>query len=82
MDAVKQVTSGEEAAIGHSENAELSNSIESRDETPERGLDQVGRNDLFDKVSKEPNKKKRRFEMTETVYRKFLGCRLSPDRIC
>ena len=43
MDAVKQVNSGEEAAIGLAsvslkrkvENAELSNSIESRDKTPE-----------------------------------------------
>ena len=49
MDAVKQVNSGEEAAIElasvslkrKAENAELSNSIESRDETPERGLRQT-----------------------------------------
>ena len=42
MDAVKQVNSGEEAAIGlasvslkrKGENADLSNSTESRDETP------------------------------------------------
>ena len=52
MDAVKQVNSGEEAAIElasvflkrKAENAELSNSIESRDETPERGLEQVSSN--------------------------------------
>ena len=52
MDAVKQVNSGEEAAIGlasvflkrKAENAELSNSIESRDEIPERGLEHVSRN--------------------------------------
>ena len=53
MGAVKQVNSGEEAGIGlpsvslkrKAENVELSNSIESRDETPERGLEQVVRND-------------------------------------
>ena len=33
------------------ENPELPNSIESRDETPERGLEQVGRNDPSEKVS-------------------------------
>ena len=74
MDAVKQVNSGEEAAIGlasvslkrKAENAELSNSIESRDETPERGLEQVGRNDPSDVVSEGPTKKKGRFEPTET----------------
>ena len=52
MDAVKQVNSGEEAVIGlalvflkrKAENAELSNSIESRDEIPERGLEHVSRN--------------------------------------
>ena len=74
MDAVKQVNSGEEAAIElasvslkrKAENAELSNSIESRDETPERGLRQVGRNDPSDVVSEEPTKKKGRFELTET----------------
>ena len=73
MDAVKQVNSGEEAAIGlasvslkrKAENAELSNSIESRDETPERRLEQVGRNDLSDIVSEGPTKKKGRFELTE-----------------
>ena len=74
MDAVKQVNSGEEAAIElasvslkrKAENAELSNSIESRDETPERGLEQVGRNDPSDVVSEGPTKKKGRFELTET----------------
>ena len=52
MDSVKQVNSGEEAVIGlglvflkrKAENAELSNSIESRDEIPERGLEHVSRN--------------------------------------
>ena len=52
IDAVKQVNSGEEAVIGlalvflkrKAENAELSNSIESRDEIPERGLEHVSRN--------------------------------------
>ena len=74
MDAVKQVNSGEEAAIElasvslkrKAENAELSNSIESRDETPERGLEQVGRNDPSDLVSEGSTKKKGRFELTET----------------
>ena len=69
MDAVKQVNSGEEAAIGlasvslkrKAETAELSNSIESRDEIPERGLEQVGRNDPSDIVSEEPTKAKGRF---------------------
>ena len=59
MDARKQVISGEETAIElasvfsmrKAENAELPNSIESRDETPERGLEQVGRNDPSEKVS-------------------------------
>ena len=67
MDVVNQVNSGEEAAIGlasvslkrEGENAELSNSIESRDETPERGLEQVRRNEGS-------IKKKGRFELTET----------------
>ena len=70
MDAVKQVNSGEEAAIGlasvsmkrKAENAELSNSIESRYEPPERGLEQVGRNDPTDVVSEGPTKQKGRFE--------------------
>ena len=74
MDAVKQVNSGEEAAIGlalvtlkrKAENAELSNSIQSRDETLERGLEQGGRNDSSDVVSEGSTKKKRRFEQTET----------------
>ena len=74
MDAVKQVNSGEEAAIGlasvslkrKAKNTQLSNSIESRDETPERGLEQVGRNDPSDVVSEGPTKKKGRFEPTET----------------
>ena len=47
--AVKHFNSGEEAAIGlasvslkkKAKNAELSNSIESRDETLERGLEEV-----------------------------------------
>ena len=70
MDAVKQVNSGEEAAIGlasvsmkrKAENAELSNSTESRYEPPERGLEQVGRNDPSDVVSEGPTKQKGRFE--------------------
>ena len=48
------------------ENAELSNTIESKDETPERGLEQVGRNDPSGIVNEGPTKKKGRFEMTET----------------
>ena len=74
MDAVKQVNSGEEAEIGlasvflkrNAENAEWSNSIENRDETPERGLEQVGRNDPSDAVSEGPTKKKEIFELIET----------------
>ena len=74
MDAVKQVNSGEEAAIGlasislkrKAKNTEISNSIESRDETPERELEQVGRNDPSDVVSEGPTKKKGRSEPTET----------------
>ena len=70
MDAVKQVNSGEEAAIGlasvsmkrKAENAELSNSIESRYEPPERGLEQVGRNEPSHVVSEGPTKQKGRFE--------------------
>ena len=75
MDAVKQVNSGEEAAIGlasvslkrKGENADLSNSTESRNETLERGLEQVSRNDSFKIVSKGPLVgKKGRFELAET----------------
>ena len=69
MDVVKQFYSGEEAAIGlasvslkrKAENAELSNSIERRNETPERGLEPVSRNDTSDIVSEGPTKKKGRF---------------------
>ena len=39
-------------------NAELSNSIKSRDKTPERALKKVGRNDPSDVVSEGPTKKK------------------------
>ena len=74
MDAVKKFHSGEQAAIGlasvslkrKAENAELSNSIKSKGKTPERGLEQVDRNDPSDIVSEEPTKKKGRFELTET----------------
>ena len=74
MDTVKQVNSVEEESIGlasvslkrKAENAELSNSIEGRDETPERGLEQLGRNDPSDVVREGPTKKKGRFELTET----------------
>ena len=66
MDAVKQVNSGEEAATWLAsvslkrkvENAELSNSIESRDKTPEWGFEQLGRNDPSDIVRDGPTKKK------------------------
>ena len=65
MDVVKHVNSGEEAAIGlasvslktKEENAELSNSNESRDETLERGLEQVDRNEPSDVVSEGPKRK-------------------------
>ena len=85
MDAVKPVNSGEEAAVGlasvslkrKAENAELSNSIESRDETPERGLEQVGRNKTSDIASEEPTKIKGRSELTETSV-----SRTSAGRIC
>ena len=66
MHAVKQVISEEEKAIGlasfsskrKEENAELSNSIETRKETVERGLDQLGRNDPSDIVSEGSTKKR------------------------
>ena len=48
------------------ENPELSNSIKIRDETPERGLEQVARNDSSDVVSWGTTKKKGRSEVTET----------------
>ena len=66
MDALKQVNSREEAAIGlvsvslkrKAENADyLQNSIESKGETPDRGLEQVGRNDLSHIVSEGSAKK-------------------------
>ena len=74
MHVVKQVNSGEESAIGlasvslkrKAEDAELSNSIESRDKTQERWLEQVGRNDPSDVVSERPTKKKGKSELTET----------------
>ena len=60
--AVNQVNSGEEAVIGKAEtrkaeNAELSNSIESKNETPEKGLEQVGGNGPSDLVGEGPTKK-------------------------
>ena len=39
------------------ENFELSNFIESRDKTPKRGLEPVGRNDPSDIVSEGPTKR-------------------------
>ena len=65
MDALKQVNSREEAATGlvsgslkrKAENADLQNSIESKWETPDRGLEQVGRNDLSHIVSEGSAKK-------------------------
>ena len=76
MGAVNQIISGEEAAIGlasiflkrETEHTELSDSIESRDKTPERELEQVSRNDQSDivSVSQGATKKKGRFELTET----------------
>ena len=47
------------------ENTELSNSIESKEITPEGGLEQVGRNDPSDIVSEEAPKWKEKFELTE-----------------
>ena len=69
MDSVKQVNSGEETAIGLaavSEDAELSNSLESSDKTPGGRLLQVGRNDQSGIVSKRLIKDSRRSELTET----------------
>ena len=74
MDAVKQANSGEEATIGlatvsmkrKAADAELSNSIDSTDKTPERGLNQMGRNDQSDIVSKGLINKRRRSELAET----------------
>ena len=84
MDAVKQVNSGKEAAIvlpsvslkRKAENTELSNSIERRDEIPERGLQQVSRNDPSGVVGEGPTKKKGRFEMTETSSEFFFSIRV------
>ena len=61
------------------ENAELSNSIESKNETPEKGLEQVGRNDPSDLVSEETTKK---VWTNRNICRIFLGSRPSADRIC
>ena len=74
MDAIKQIISGEEAAIGltwvsskeKAENDKLSNSIESTNEITERRLEVVGRNDPSDLASEGLIKKKRRFEQTKT----------------
>ena len=66
LDATKQVISGKEAAIGlasvyskrKAENVELSDTTDSRDETLEKGLEQV--------VFREGHtKKKRTFELAE-----------------
>ena len=62
---------------GKAENAQLSNSIESRDETPERGLEQVTRNDPSDLVNEGPTKNKGRFELTE----KSTECSWGLDRV-
>ena len=48
------------------EDAELSNYIESKDETPGRRLEQVGRSDPSDVVNEGSTKKKGRFGLTET----------------
>ena len=74
MNAVNQFNSGKEAAIGLAsaslkriaENPELINSVEARDKTPERRLDQVGINDPSDIAIEEPTKKEGRIELTET----------------
>ena len=47
---------------------ESRDSIESRDETPARGLEQVGRNDPSDIVSEGPTTKKGEFELPETSW--------------
>ena len=75
MDAVKQVNSWVEVAIGLAsvslkreiENAELSYSIESRDKILERVLEQVGRNDPFHIVSEGPK------EITGLVGKEMLN---------
>ena len=80
MNAVKQVNSGEEAAIvlgsvslkRKAENTELSNSVDSRDEIPERGLQQVGRNDPSGVVGEGPTKKKRKIWADRNVFRFFF----------
>lgn len=63
MDAVKLASV---FSKGKTESVELLNYTQSRDEAPERGLQQVGRNDLSDLVIEGPPKTKRRFELTET----------------
>ena len=78
MDVVKQVSSGEETAIGLGLASEKSrkfwiiiesrDSIESRGKTPERGLEQVGRNDPSDIVSEGRTKKKGKFELPEASW--------------
>ena len=78
MDVVKQVNSGEETAIGLGLASEKSrkfwiiiesrDSIESRGKTPERGLEQVGRNDPSDIVSEGRTKKKGKFELPEASW--------------
>ena len=89
MHAVKQVNLGEEAAIGlasvplkrKAENPQLSNPIERRvcplALTPERGLEQVRRNDPSDIVNEGPTKKKGRFKLTEA----FTECSWNPDPV-
>ena len=83
MDAIKQVNPVEEAAIGlasvslkrKTENAGLSNSMESRDETPERGLEQVGRNDPSDVVS-EGSTKNREGLSRQKRFQNVLGIQI------
>ena len=56
------------------ENAELLNSIEGREKTSKKRVEQVSRNDQSDLVSKGPLKKKERSELAETSAESNLRC--------
>ena len=56
------------------ENAELLNSIEGREKTSKKRVEQVSRNDQSDLVSKGPLKKKEGSELAETSAESNLRC--------
>ena len=91
MDGIKQVISGEEAGIELASvpsnrkaiNAELSNSIESRDKTPERGLEQVTECccDLDPVLAEYANKYIDKFVSNQTIINEILSFNAMPENL-